>query len=152
MVGDRAAIMTTSPGVVNRWGGARSHPQGRVDGAGGMCGGLHGVISRVWSVLHFAPPVVVTKDEIDRMVTIADECLTTAEGEFARVRGVDSLPSVHRHRPAGGAARRPRSNRDHRAVRRPYALRAFAAVAAGDRAVSSRGTVFARPHYIRLNG
>jgi adenosylmethionine-8-amino-7-oxononanoate aminotransferase len=42
-----------------------------------------GFISRVWSVLHFAPPLVVSKDEIDRMVTIADEALTIAEGEFA---------------------------------------------------------------------
>jgi adenosylmethionine-8-amino-7-oxononanoate aminotransferase len=42
-----------------------------------------GLISRVWSVMHFAPPLTVTKDEIDRMVTIADEVLTIAEGEFA---------------------------------------------------------------------
>ena len=42
-----------------------------------------GFISRVWDVLHFAPPLVVTRDEIDRMVTIADEALTIAEGEFA---------------------------------------------------------------------
>jgi len=42
-----------------------------------------GLISRVWSVMHFAPPLTVTKDEIDRMVTIADEALTIAEGEFA---------------------------------------------------------------------
>ena len=42
-----------------------------------------GFISRVWSVLHFAPPLVVTKDDIDLMVTIADESLTIAEREFA---------------------------------------------------------------------
>jgi adenosylmethionine-8-amino-7-oxononanoate aminotransferase len=41
-----------------------------------------GFITRVWDVMHFAPPLVVTKDEIDRMVTIADEALTTAENEF----------------------------------------------------------------------
>jgi len=42
-----------------------------------------GLITRTWDVMHFAPPLVVTKDEIDRMVTIADESLTIAEGEFA---------------------------------------------------------------------
>jgi adenosylmethionine-8-amino-7-oxononanoate aminotransferase len=42
-----------------------------------------GFITRVWDVMHFAPPLVVTKDEIDRMVTIADEALTAAESEFA---------------------------------------------------------------------
>ncbi len=41
-----------------------------------------GFISRVWSVLHFAPPLVVTTDEIDTMVTIADEALTIAEREL----------------------------------------------------------------------
>ena len=34
-------------------------------------------------VMHFAPPLVVTKDEIDTMITIADECLTLVETEFA---------------------------------------------------------------------
>jgi len=34
-------------------------------------------------VMHFAPPLVVTREEIDQMVTIADEALTTAEREFA---------------------------------------------------------------------
>ena len=33
--------------------------------------------------MHFAPPLVVTREEIDRMVTIADEVLTIAEQEFA---------------------------------------------------------------------
>ena len=42
-----------------------------------------GFITRTWEVMHFAPPLVVTKDEIDRMVTIADESLTIAEGEHA---------------------------------------------------------------------
>jgi adenosylmethionine-8-amino-7-oxononanoate aminotransferase len=42
-----------------------------------------GFVTRVWDVMHFAPPLVVTKDEIDRMVTIADEALTIAENEFA---------------------------------------------------------------------
>jgi len=42
-----------------------------------------GLITRVYDVMHFAPPLVVTKDEIDRMVTIADDALTIAEREFA---------------------------------------------------------------------
>jgi adenosylmethionine-8-amino-7-oxononanoate aminotransferase len=43
-----------------------------------------GFITRVTGeVMHFAPPLVVTRDEIDTMVTIADECLTQAENEFA---------------------------------------------------------------------
>jgi adenosylmethionine-8-amino-7-oxononanoate aminotransferase len=42
-----------------------------------------GFITRTWSVMHFAPPLVVTRDEIDRIITIADECLTIAENEFA---------------------------------------------------------------------
>jgi adenosylmethionine-8-amino-7-oxononanoate aminotransferase len=42
-----------------------------------------GLITRVWDVMHFAPPLVVSKEEIDRMVAIADEALTIAEGEFA---------------------------------------------------------------------
>lgn len=42
-----------------------------------------GLITRTWDVMHFAPPLVVTKDEIDRMVAIADESLTIAENEFA---------------------------------------------------------------------
>jgi adenosylmethionine-8-amino-7-oxononanoate aminotransferase len=43
-----------------------------------------GFITRVTGeVMHFAPPLVVTRDEIDTMVTIADESLTQAENEFA---------------------------------------------------------------------
>jgi adenosylmethionine-8-amino-7-oxononanoate aminotransferase len=43
-----------------------------------------GFITRVTGeVMHFAPPLVVTRDEIDTTVTIADECLTQAENEFA---------------------------------------------------------------------
>lgn len=40
-------------------------------------------ITRVWDVMHFAPPLVATKELIDRMVAIADESLTIAEKEFA---------------------------------------------------------------------
>jgi adenosylmethionine-8-amino-7-oxononanoate aminotransferase len=42
-----------------------------------------GFITRVWDVMHFAPPLVATEAEIDRMVEIADEALTIAEREFA---------------------------------------------------------------------
>jgi adenosylmethionine-8-amino-7-oxononanoate aminotransferase len=42
-----------------------------------------GLINRTWDVMHFAPPLVVTREEIDRMVAIADEALTLAEREFA---------------------------------------------------------------------
>jgi adenosylmethionine-8-amino-7-oxononanoate aminotransferase len=42
-----------------------------------------GFITRTWEVMHFAPPLVVTKNEIDQMVTIADEALTIAEAEHA---------------------------------------------------------------------
>ncbi|HYH11655.1 MAG TPA: aspartate aminotransferase family protein [Thermomicrobiales bacterium] len=43
-----------------------------------------GLITRVREPMHFVPPLVVTRDEIDRMVTIADEALTIAENEFAK--------------------------------------------------------------------
>jgi hypothetical protein len=52
---DRAAISPPSPGLVN-------------------------LANRR---LSLAPPLVVTRDELDRMVTIADEALTIAGGEFA---------------------------------------------------------------------
>ncbi len=42
-----------------------------------------GLINRTWDVMHFAPPLVITREEIDRMVSIADEALTIAEREFA---------------------------------------------------------------------
>ncbi|MCP6582371.1 aminotransferase class III-fold pyridoxal phosphate-dependent enzyme, partial [Klebsiella pneumoniae] len=40
-----------------------------------------GLVTRTWNIVHFAPPLVVTKDEIDRMVTIVDEALTETERE-----------------------------------------------------------------------
>ncbi len=40
-----------------------------------------GLLTRVWNVMHFAPPLVVTREEIDRIVTVADESLTIAERE-----------------------------------------------------------------------
>ena len=42
-----------------------------------------GMITRVWDVVHFAPPLVVTTEELDRMVAATDEALTIAEREFA---------------------------------------------------------------------
>ena len=42
-----------------------------------------GLVTRTWNVVHFAPPLVVTKDEIDRMVSIVDEALTETEREYA---------------------------------------------------------------------
>lgn len=41
-----------------------------------------GLLSRVWDVMHIAPPLVVTREEIDRIVSIIDESLTIAEREF----------------------------------------------------------------------
>ncbi|MEM7126404.1 MAG: aspartate aminotransferase family protein [Chloroflexota bacterium] len=40
------------------------------------------LLARVWSVIHIAPPLVVTRDEIDSILTILDESLTIAEKEF----------------------------------------------------------------------
>ena len=42
-----------------------------------------GMITRIWDVVHFAPPLVATTDEIDRMVAIVDEALTVAERDNA---------------------------------------------------------------------
>jgi adenosylmethionine-8-amino-7-oxononanoate aminotransferase len=42
-----------------------------------------GLITRVWDVLHIAPPLVVTRPEIDRILDIVDGCLTELEREFA---------------------------------------------------------------------
>ncbi|MCO5215848.1 MAG: aspartate aminotransferase family protein [Thermomicrobiales bacterium] len=41
-----------------------------------------GLVTRTWNIVHFAPPLVVTKDEIDRMVAIVDEALTETEAEL----------------------------------------------------------------------
>lgn len=41
-----------------------------------------GMLTRAWDVVHVAPPLVVTYDEIDRMVQIVDESLTETEAEF----------------------------------------------------------------------
>ena len=42
-----------------------------------------GVITRVWDVLHLAPPLVITTAECDQMIEIVDECLTELEREHA---------------------------------------------------------------------
>jgi len=42
-----------------------------------------GMLTRVWDIVHYAPPFVITTDEIDRIIAITDEALTTAENEFA---------------------------------------------------------------------
>ena len=42
-----------------------------------------GLATRTWDVMHFAPPLVVTKEEIDRIVSIADASLTEAETQYA---------------------------------------------------------------------
>ena len=41
-----------------------------------------GLLTRVFMALQLCPPLVVSKDEIDLMVTIADESLRVAEREF----------------------------------------------------------------------
>lgn len=42
-----------------------------------------GILSRVWDIIHVAPPFVITTDELDRIITAIDESLTIAEKEFA---------------------------------------------------------------------
>jgi len=42
-----------------------------------------GLLTRVWDQLHVCPPLVVTREEIDRMVAIIDESLTEVEAQFA---------------------------------------------------------------------
>jgi adenosylmethionine-8-amino-7-oxononanoate aminotransferase len=42
-----------------------------------------GVLTRVWNQLHVCPPLVVTRQEIDRIVTVIDESLTEVEAQFA---------------------------------------------------------------------
>ncbi|MEZ4707767.1 MAG: aspartate aminotransferase family protein [Caldilineaceae bacterium] len=45
----------------------------------------HRLLTRVWNVLHLAPPLVATREELDRMVGIVDECLTLTEQKFGYV-------------------------------------------------------------------
>jgi adenosylmethionine-8-amino-7-oxononanoate aminotransferase len=41
-----------------------------------------GLLTRVFMALQLCPPLVVTRDEIDQMVTIVDDSLSLAEREF----------------------------------------------------------------------
>jgi adenosylmethionine-8-amino-7-oxononanoate aminotransferase len=41
-----------------------------------------GLITRVWDVLHLAPPLVITRAEIEHVIEIVDGCLTELEREF----------------------------------------------------------------------
>lgn len=52
-----------------------------------------GVITRVWDVLHLAPPLVVTRDECDRIVDVVDVCLTELEAEYAREIDASDRPT-----------------------------------------------------------
>lgn len=62
------------------WGGARSPFIKTVQR------GLErrGLLTRAWDVLFLSPPLVVTGEELERMVTIVDESISEAEREFAR--------------------------------------------------------------------
>ena len=42
-----------------------------------------GLLTRIWDYAHVAPPLVVTREELDRIVAILDDSLTIAEREFA---------------------------------------------------------------------
>ncbi len=41
-----------------------------------------GLLTRVWEIVHVAPPLVVTREELDRIIAILDDSLTVAEREF----------------------------------------------------------------------
>jgi adenosylmethionine-8-amino-7-oxononanoate aminotransferase len=43
-----------------------------------------GLLTRAWDVLFLSPPLVVTHEELERIVAIVDESLTAAETLFAR--------------------------------------------------------------------
>lgn len=42
-----------------------------------------GLVTRVWDVLHLAPPFVLMREEAERAIEIVDRCLTEAEHKFA---------------------------------------------------------------------
>lgn len=46
-----------------------------------------GLITRVWDVLHLAPPLIATPEELERAVAIVDECLDALEKEHAHELG-----------------------------------------------------------------
>lgn len=41
-----------------------------------------GLITRVWDVLHLAPPLVITRVECEQMIEIVDACLTELERDY----------------------------------------------------------------------
>ena len=41
-----------------------------------------GLLTRVFMALQLCPPLVVSRDELDQMVTIIDDSLSLAEREF----------------------------------------------------------------------
>jgi adenosylmethionine-8-amino-7-oxononanoate aminotransferase len=43
------------------------------------------LLTRVWEILHIAPPLVITREEIDHIVAILDESIGIAEREFRLV-------------------------------------------------------------------
>jgi adenosylmethionine-8-amino-7-oxononanoate aminotransferase len=62
------------------WGpAASSHPYSRRVAA---LMEERGLLTRVFMAVQLCPPLVISKEEIDRMVTIVDESLTEAEREF----------------------------------------------------------------------
>ena len=62
------------------WGpGAAAHPYSRRVAA---LMEERGLLTRVFMAIQLCPPLIISKEEIDRMVTIVDESLTVAEKEF----------------------------------------------------------------------
>jgi len=70
--------LVKGPGTKEPWG--TRHPYIKTLGEA-----VHdkGLLTRVWDQLHVCPPLVVTRNEIDRMVAIIDESLTEVEAQFA---------------------------------------------------------------------
>jgi len=97
--------------LLDKLNGLRSHPTvGDVRGLGLFCGvelvqnketkakwgkesgfvkkvderiNRKGMLTRTWDILHVAPPLVTTYEELDRIVSIIDESLSETEAEFA---------------------------------------------------------------------
>jgi len=96
--------------LLDKLNGLRSHPTvGDVRGLGLFCGvelvqnketkakwgkesgfvkkvderiNRKGMLTRTWDILHVAPPLVTTYEELDRIVSIIDESLSETEAEF----------------------------------------------------------------------
>jgi adenosylmethionine-8-amino-7-oxononanoate aminotransferase len=71
--------LVKGPGSKEAWG--TRHPY--IKTLGEVVHGK-GLLTRVWNQLHVCPPLVITRDEIDRIVTIIDESLAEVEARFAR--------------------------------------------------------------------